>query len=170
MPKQKNIDTVATLSEKLARAKSLILTDYRGLTHKQAEELHKALKKVEAEYVVAKNSLLSIASNAGSHKVTPEDLIGPTGALLSYGDEIAPLKELYKTIKALTLPKVKFGFISGKRYDATEVETIAKLPTKEVLQAQVVGRLNGPIYGLVYDLNYNLQKLVYVLGQIRTSR
>lgn len=158
MPKQKNIDTVATLSEKLGKAKSVVLTDYQGLTHKQLEELHKALKKVEAEYMVVKNSLLKIAGGPESS--------GPTAALIAYGDEISPLKELYKTIKSLSLPKIKIGIISGKEYTPTEVETIAKLPSKEILQAQVVGRLNSPIFGLAYSLNYNLQKLVYVLKAV----
>lgn len=158
MPKPKNIAVVQSLKEKLPRARSVILTDYRGLTHKQLEELHKALKKVEAEYIVVKNSLLKIAGG-------PEST-GPTAVLVSYADEIAPLKELYKTIKNLTLPKVKFGFINGIVYDEADISRIARLPAKEVLQAQVVGRLNGPIYGLVYCLNYNLQKLVYVLKAV----
>lgn len=158
MPKPKNIAVVQSLKEKLSHARSVILTDYRGLTHKQMEELHKALKKIEAEYVVVKNSLLKIAGG-------PEST-GPTAILVSYADEIAPLKELYKTIKNLTLPKIKFGTIGGIAYDEVEIDRIAKLPPKEVLRAQLVSRLNGPIYGLAYSLNYNLQKLVYVLSKI----
>lgn len=167
MPKAKNIAVVAGLSKKLGRAKSLVLTDYRGLTHKQLEELHKALKKVEAEYVVVKNSLLRIASASTAYSLLPTDLIGPSAILLAYADEIAPLKELYKTIKTLSLPKIKFGFIDGIVYNEFEIERIAKLPAKEVLQSQVVSQLNSPIYSLVYSLNYNLQKLVYVLSQIK---
>ncbi len=159
MANAKNIAIASSLSEKLSKAKSVVLTNYRGLTHKQAEELHRNVKKVGGEFVVAKNSLLKIA---GGYQLT-----GPTGALLAYEDELAPLKELFKTVKSLSLPKVKFGFIGTKQYSDIEIETIAKLPSKEILRGQVVSRLSGPIYGLVYSLNYNLQKLVYVLGQIK---
>lgn len=159
MANQKNIDIVEALKEKFSRAKSVVLADYRGLTHKQAEELHRNVKKAGGEFVVAKNSLLRIA---GGYQAT-----GPTGALVAYEDELAPLKELFKTIKALGLPKVKSGTIGGVVYDEAEIGRIAKLPGQDVLRGQLVGQLNSPIYGFVYSLNYNLQKLVYVLGQIK---
>lgn len=169
MPKQKNIDTVATLSEKLGRAKSVVLTDYRGLTHKQSEELHKNVKKAGGEFLVAKNSLLRITSSTTNYELQTPDLVGPSAALLAYEDELAPLKELYKTIKNLSLPKIKFGFIGNKKYSDTEIDQIAKLPGKETLQSQLVSRLNSPIYSLVYSLSYNLQKLTYVLSQINKA-
>lgn len=159
MPKQQNIAIATSLKEKLSKAKSVILTDYRGLTHKQAEDLHRAVKSAGGEFIVAKNSLLKIA---GGYQLT-----GPTAALIAYEDELAPLKELAKTIKNLSLPKIKLGFIGGKEYSDTEIDRIAKLPAKEVLQAQLVNRLSSPLYGLAYSLNFNLQKLVSVLGQIK---
>ncbi len=167
MANQKNIDTATKLKEKLSRAKSLVVTDYRGLTHKQLEDLHRALRKIEAEYVVVKNSLLRIASSTTNYELRATDLIGPSAVLLSYQDEILPLRELAKSIKSLNLPKIKFGFIGNIRYSDSEIETISKLPGQDVLRAQVVSRLSFPVYGLVYSLNYNVQKLVYTLGQIK---
>lgn len=168
MASQRNIAIAASLKEKLSRAKSVVLADYHGLTHKQAEDLHKAVKKVGGEFVVVKNSLFSIASSSSHYPLaSPADLVGPTAALLAYEDELAPLKELFRVIKSLTLPKIKFGFIFGERYSGSEVETIAGLPSKEVLLGQSVSRLNSPLFGLSYSLNYNLQKLAYILGQMR---
>ena len=158
MASAKNIAIVASLKDKLSKAKSVVLTDYRGLTHKQSEELHRAVKKVGGEFVVAKNSLLRIS---GGYQAT-----GPTGALIAYEDELAPLKELFKTIKALGLPKIKSGTIGGVVYDEADVTRIAKLPNQDVLRGQLVGQLNSPIYGFVYSLNYNLQKLVLVLSKV----
>ncbi len=167
MANAKNVAIVALLKDKLAKAKSIVLTDYRGLTHKQAEELHRSVKKAGGEFIITKNSLLEIASQASNYNLEPRTLSGPTGAILAYDDELAPLKELFKTIKTLSLPKIKFGFISGKRYSDTEVETIAKLPSQDILRGQLVSRLSGPVYGLVYSLNYNIQKLVYVLEGVK---
>lgn len=166
MANSKNIAIATSLAEKFSKAISVVLADYRGLTHKQSEDLHRAVKKVGGEFVIAKNSLLQIASQSSHYNLEPKTLVGPTAALFAFEDELAPLKELFKIIKTLSLPKVKFGFISGKKYSDLEVEVIAKLPGQDILRGQVVGRLNGPIYGLVYSLNYNLQKLVYVLSKI----
>lgn len=167
MPKQKNITVATELKDKVNKAKSMVLVDYRGLTHKQAEELHHALAKVNGEFIVVKNSLLNIASKDTSFKMESADLSGPTATLLAYDDELAPLKELFKTIKVLNLPTVKFGYIGGNKYDSKQVEQVAKLPGLDVLRGQVVSRLSGPMYGLLYTLNGNLNKLVYVLSQIK---
>lgn len=167
MPKQKNIAIANSLKDKLSKAKSVVLTDYRGLTHKQSEELHRAVKIAGGEFVVAKNSLLRIASTSTDYELPTGELVGPSAALLAYEDELAPLKELAKTIKSLGLPKIKFGIISGQKYSETEVDAISKLPAKEVLQAQLVSRLSSPLYGLAYSLNYTLQKLVIVLEGVK---
>lgn len=166
MANQKNITIAAELKDKLAKAKAVIITDYRGLTHKQSEEFHRAVKAVDAEYVIVKNSLLAKASQETDYELPATDLIGPTAALLAYGDEISPLKELAKFIKATTLPKIKFGFIGKTRYADTDIDRFSKLPSKIELQGQVVSRLSSPLYGLAYSLNYNIQKFVYLLSQI----
>lgn len=166
MPKQKNIATVTALKDKVARARAVYLTDYRGLTHKQLENLHRLVKKVQGEFVVVKNSLLKI-SLSSAHSLVPSALTGPTAALFSYGDEITPLKELAKFMKSFSLPKIKLGLVGTNVYAEDEVIRLSKLPSKAELQAQVVSRLNGPIYGIAYVLNANIQKLVYMLGQIR---
>jgi large subunit ribosomal protein L10 len=150
MPNQRNIAAVASLKEKLEKAKSVILTDYRGLTHKQLEDLHKTLRKINAEYVVVKNSLLKIASEGTAAST------GPTAVLLAYGDELSPLKELFKFIKTYSLPKVKTGTIGQTVYAEAEIARIASLPSKEGLIAQ-----------LMFTLNANTQKLAYLLTQIK---
>ena len=150
MPKAKNIAVVASLKEKLARAKSLVLADYTGLTHKQAEELHKKVKSVGGEFLVVKNSLLKIASE------NKTDCKGPSAVLLSYDEDLSPLKELYKFIKTFSLPKVKFGTINNISYETEQLARLAVLPDRKTLYSQVLFALNG-----------NIQKLAYVLTQIR---
>jgi large subunit ribosomal protein L10 len=155
MPKEKNIQSVAKIKEKLSRAKSVVLTDYQGLTHKQLEQLHLALRNVGAEYLVVKNSLLKIAS---SSLQSPVSSVGPTAALFSFDDTLSPLKELFKFIKANALPKVKTGTIDGKTYEAAELAVLAALPSRNDLIGQ-----------LMFTLNANTQKLAYILTQIKKS-
>lgn len=167
MPKPKNISVANELKDKVAKAKSVVVTDYRGMTHKQSEDLHKSLRTVGGEYVVVKNSLWRIAAKDTGYKLESSELTGPSAILLAYEDELAPLKELTKFIKTTSLPKIKFGFIAGTRYDEKQVINVSKLPGKEVLQAMLVSRMSGPLYGLLYTLNGSMSKLVYVLSQIK---
>ena len=184
--KQKKIETVGVFEEKVKRAKALVFADYRGLTHIQLETLKKALRHVEAELVVTKNTLLKLALEKTKGSVilgtsearTPESdsgqarmtLEGPTATLFAYADYIAPLRELAKTIKLLKLPVVKFALLDGKMIDAQTVIRLSTLPSREVLIAQFVGGMKSPIYGLHRALNWNIQKLVMMLKAIETKK
>jgi len=156
MPKDKNIENVARIKEKLSKAKSLVLADYSGLTHKQLEELHKTLKKVGAEFLVVKNSLLKIASRGSDFNLEASIPAGPTGIFVNYGEDFAPLKELFKFIKNISLPKIKIGVINGMVCDDKQIAVLAAIPSRETLLTQ-----------LVYALNGNIQKFVYILGVIK---
>jgi large subunit ribosomal protein L10 len=157
---------VANLSEKVGKSKAIVLTNYQGLTHQQLESLKKALKQVDGEFVVTKNTLLKIALEA--HKITPESTVfdQPTGTLFSYGDPILPLKELSKRIKESKLPEVKVGILDGLTISASDVLKLATLPSKEILLSQLVGTLKSPIFSLHRALNWNTQKLVMTLGAV----
>jgi large subunit ribosomal protein L10 len=167
MPKSRNINSVLELKDKVAKAKSLVIADYRGMTHKQAEALHTEVKKSGGEFLVVKNSLLRIAAKDSAYAMEVSELTGTNGALFSYEDELAPLKDLFKLVKTTSLPKIKFGFVGGNRYDDKQIDALSKLPGKQQLQAMVVSRMSGPLYGLMYALNGNIQKLVYVLTKIK---
>lgn len=156
MANSKNIEIVGKLEEKLKGARLLVLADYRGLTHKQLEDLHRKLREVKAEFVVVKNSLLKIAASKTGHSLPPSQLTGPTAVLVSSADDFSGLKELYRFIKTTTFPKVKVSIFEGKEYDETETARIAALPNKEGLIAQ-----------LMYTLNANTQKVAYLLTQIK---
>lgn len=162
MQKQQKIEAVLELKEKLAKSKSLVLADYRGLTHQQLEQIKKGLKVVGAEFIVIKNTLLKKAADT-KYQIPDTDLEGPSATLFSYEDEIAPLSVLAKFIKSFGLPKIKIGFINDKAYDEKQVLQIAALPSREVLMATLAAGLKSPIYGLHYALQWNLRKLDLIL-------
>ncbi len=172
MPNQRKIDIVKNISDKLARAKSLVFTDYRGLTHKQLEGLKKALKKAEAEFLVIKNTLLTKAmfQSGFTNDLSPNtnhQIDGPTAVLFSYADEIAPLKILAKAIKSFSLPHIKLGFWANKELSVADVNRLITLPTKDALLGQLAAQMKSPLYGLHRALSWNTQKLVLVLSQIK---
>lgn len=170
MPSKRNIQTVSNLKDKLLRSKSIVLADYKGLNVGQTNELKSELKKSGAEFQVAKNTLLKIAFKEVKLVSPDEVLVGATAILFCYEDEIAPIKALYEFFKKNELPKIKVGFLGKDPLTAEQVKSLAQLPDKLTLQAQVINRLKSPISGFVYVLKANLSKLVYVLEAIRKNK
>lgn len=168
--RQKKETIVGELSEKLQRAKALIFTNYQGLTHKQIEKLKKSAKALNADYIIAKNTLLLKSLQGSKIKLEEKDLEGPTAAMFVYGDLIEPLKNLGKTIRQLGLPTIKFGILDKKLVEADQLLKLATLPSREVLLAQFVSGLKSPITNFVYSLNWNLKKLILTLKAIEQKK
>ena len=168
--RKKKEGIITELSQKVDKAKSIVFTNYQGLTHQQIERVKKTAKKLEAEYVTTKNTLLQRALESKKLKIENEDLKEPTATLFIYNDIVAPLKELAAIIKELKLPKIKFGILEGKIITEKEVNKIATLPPLPILQAQLLGQMKAPISGLHRALNWNIQKLVLTLDAIKTKK
>lgn len=165
--------TVKELKEKLTRAKAVFLSDYRGLTHQQLESLRVNLKKVQGEFVVAKNTLFSLAFAEifkDKFESIKEHLKNPTATLLAYGDEINVIKVFANFIKTHQLPKIKIGLFSGEITNEAQFNKLATLPTREVLLGTLVARLKSPLYGLHYALSWNLNRFVTVISNIKSKK
>jgi large subunit ribosomal protein L10 len=169
--RQKKIVIVAGLNEKISRSTAIIFTNFEKVTHKQLETLKRAIKPMDAEYVVAKNSLVLRALEENKIKLEGENLLdGPTGTLLLYGDVVGPLKQLAKTIKELGLLNVKLGIMENKFLTGEQVLKISTLPSREVLLSQIAAGLLSPISGLHRALNWNLQKFVMTLAAVAKAK
>lgn len=166
----KKEETVKKLEEKMASSKSIILADYQGLNVTAFQDVKNQLEKDEAELTVAKNTLLSIAAKKAGFDIPSEALKGSTAILFAYGDGITPIKDMGRLEKQYEKPTPKVGFLGKELLSVEKIRQLAALPSKEELQAQVVGYLNSPIYGLVGVLNANLRNLVFAIEQIRMQK
>lgn len=169
MATQKKIDTVTTLTEKISRAKSIVLADYRGLKHKQLEELRKALKKTDAQFSVTKNRLFAKALGNKAKSIEGY-LKESTAALFAYADEVAPLKELLKFFKTVGAGKTKGGLLGTHVLSDEEVRKLSSLAPRPVLLGKLVAQLNAPIQGLHYALTWNIHRLVWGLNGIKGKK
>lgn len=169
MATQKKIDTVTNLTDKLSKANAFVLVDYRGLKHKQLEELRKLLKKTNAEFTVSKNRLLLRALGDKSEKVVGY-LQDTTAVLFEYEDEVAPVRELLKFFKTAGFGKVKAGVIGKNVISESDITRLASLPGREALLGQLAGQLNAPIQGLHNALTWNVKKLVYALDAVKSKK
>ena len=164
--KQQKIDTAALLFEKLSRAKSVVLTDYKGLTMKQLSDLRNKLADVQGEFTITKNTILEHALPPSIVHLPPSSLEGPTATLLAYDDQITPIKLLVKALKDAGIGKIKAGFLGTELLDEVKINQLASLPTKNELQGKIIGVLAAPLQGMIGVLNGNLKNLVYALDQI----
>lgn len=163
--------TVTTYTDKLQRAKSVVLTDYQGLTMSQLSDLRNKLSDTDAEFTITKNTLLDLSLKQADLPETPAEAItGPTATLFSYGDEVSAIKVLVKALKDAQIGKIKGGFLGSQFFDSFTITKLSTLPGKQELRAQVVGTIAAPLSGMVNVLQANLRNFVYALDQIRQQR
>ncbi|HEY6538958.1 MAG TPA: 50S ribosomal protein L10 [Candidatus Dormibacteraeota bacterium] len=141
---------VADLAEKLGRMRSAVLSDYRGLSVVQLEELRASLREAGVDYLVLKNTLARRAGGeAGLSELDPQ-LVGPTAIAISYEDISAPARLLIEYARANRRPDmVRGGIAEGQILNPSEVRQLADLPPRDVLIAQLLGVLEAPVAQLV---------------------
>ncbi|HVE80580.1 MAG TPA: 50S ribosomal protein L10 [Candidatus Dormibacteraeota bacterium] len=168
--KQQNVEQ---LKQDLSQLKLAVLTDYRGLSVAEINELRDTLREEGISYRVTKNTLLRIAvkdTPAMAH-IDPSSFTGPMALAVSADDEIAPARVVFQYAaqhKALDI----VGAITadGKLLSAEEVKALATLPTKEELLAKLVGTFTAPMSGLVGVMGGNVRGIVTVLDAIKNSK
>jgi large subunit ribosomal protein L10 len=160
----KKIKIVENLQEKFSRCNIGILTDYRGLKTAELNELRRKLREANVEYKVVKNSLALIAAkNAGMEPVVVS-LEGPMAVAFGYGDETQAVKVLADYIRTTkSILSIKGGFLADRILSTEDLETLAKLPARDVLISKVIGGMKSPVYGLVNVLAGPIRGIMGVL-------
>ena len=170
MPTQKKEETIARLRERIAAAKNLFLTDMRGLTVGEMQTLRRELRKESSSYAVVKNTLFEKALEGDRRAMLASVLAGPTGVAFVDDDPIGAAKALTRFATESKKLQIKAAIIDGRLYEPAEVASLARLPRRPELLGNLVGALKSPMYGLVYVLAGNSQKLVRLLDAIRAKK
>ncbi len=162
MPSAKVLDikkqAVADMVEKLKKAQSGILVDYRGLTVSEDTDLRNKLREAGVEYKVVKNTLTRFAANEVGFEELDPVLNGPTSLALSYEDPVAPAKIIAEFAKGNEKLEIKSGFLDGKVISLDEIKQLASTPSKDVLLAKLLGSLNSPVSSLARVLQAIVDK------------
>ncbi|MGI6109731.1 MAG: 50S ribosomal protein L10 [Eubacteriaceae bacterium] len=161
---------VSEIAEKLKNSPSTIVVDYRGLNVDEVTNLRKQARDAGVEYKVYKNTMVRRALEQAGIEGMEEYFTGPTAVAFAAEDAVTPAKILNDFTKDHKNLEIKAGLVDGKVVDTAGVVQLAKLPSKEVLIAQVLGGLNAPITGFVGVLNANLRGLAVALGQIAEQK
>jgi large subunit ribosomal protein L10 len=164
MPTKKKIEMVESLQEVFTKCSVGILTDYRGLSTAELTNLRRRLRDAGIDYRVVKNSLAQFAAKQAGMEELASSFEGPVAVALGYDEITAAAKTLDDYIRTTkSILSIKGGFMEDRVLSASEVETLAKLPSREVLISQVMAGIQSPITGLVNVLAGPIRGLMGVL-------
>lgn len=161
---EKKGELVSEYVEKLRRTQAVIVAEYRGLTVKQLQDLRRELRSSDSELVVAKNTLIAKAMNEVGMPAPELLLKGPVAYAFCFKEVAAPAKALNKFARDSKVLVVKGGVMGRSIFDASGVQQLADLPSREQLLGQVVGVLQAPLAGLVNVLAGTTRGLMNVLN------
>jgi large subunit ribosomal protein L10 len=168
MPRPDKVEQVELLTEKLRSARVAVLTDYRGLTVGQLQDLRGRLRAQDVEYRVVKNTLARRAAVEAGHPDFQSQLKGPVAIAFGGEDIGAPARLLAEFIRQTRLRlDIVGGLVEGRVMGPEQVRQVADLPPREVLVAQLLGTLQSPIAQLVGTIQAPVQQLVGLLEAYR---
>ena len=159
------IDEVAV---QISESEAVYAVDYRGISVPQAAELRTKLRDADASFRVVKNTLGERAADKAGAEALKELLDGPTAMTFVRGDAAAAAKALrdFRRSTGGTLLEFKGGWMNGSPLTSEEIDSIAQLPAREVLEARLVGMVAAPLTGVVTALNNLIAGFARQLQQI----
>jgi large subunit ribosomal protein L10 len=166
MNREEKSAAIKEIAAQIEGAEAIFAVDYRGISVSQAAELRTKLREADASFRVVKNRLTKIAADQVGEERLPELLIGPTALTFVRGDTAQAAKAITTFNKEHDVLTYKGGFMEGTSLDEDAFKSIARLPARDVLNAQFAGIVASPLTGLVRGLGSLIQGLALQLGQI----
>lgn len=162
------------LKDSFSKAKASFFADYKGLTSNQMNDLRKKLRANNVEVAVAKNNLARIAVKEAKLGEKCEKMMdtvaGPTLIAFAYGDEAAAAKTIVKFAEDNEVFNLKESILGTQTMGADQIKELAKLPSREVLLAKMLGSLNAPASNFVGVLAAIPRSLLNVLTAIEQKK
>jgi large subunit ribosomal protein L10 len=159
---------VAEIAESFGDAAGAVLTEYRGLTVKQLQDLRRSLGE-NANYAVVKNTLAKIAAKEAGIEGFDELLTGPTAIAFIKGDVVEAAKGLRDFAKANPTLVIKGGVLDGKALEPAEIAKLADLESREVLLGKLAGAMLASLSQAVYLLNAPLAQAARLAGALQAK-
>jgi len=164
MPTEKKVQIVESLQETFSRCSIGILTDYRGLKTSELTDIRRRLREQGIEYRVVKNSLAQFAARKVGMDELAASFEGPVAIVFGYGEILDAARALAGYIRTTkSALSIKGGFLEDRLLSASDVDTLANLPSREVLISQVMAGIQSPIAGLVNVLSAPIRGVMGVL-------
>jgi large subunit ribosomal protein L10 len=166
MNREQKAAVVEELSEQIRSAEAIFAVDYRGISVADAADVRNRLRDAGTRFRVVKNSLTERASDQAGAEALKSMLEGPTALAFVSGDAALAAKALSDAGRAFGALGFKGGLMQGNALTAEQIQSIARLPAREVLHGQLVGTIAAPLSGLVRTLNALISGLAIQLQQV----
>jgi large subunit ribosomal protein L10 len=166
MNREEKSATIQEIAAQIEASEAIFAVDYRGISVPQAAELRSKLREADASFRIVKNRLTKLAAEKAGEDRLAGLLQGPTALTFVRGDTAQAAKAITIFSKEHDVLSYKGGFMDTTSLDEDAFKSIAKLPTREVLNGQLAGVVASPLTGLVRGLGSMIQGLALQLGQI----
>ena len=151
---ERKAEQVSSVAAKIKKAQSIVVFDYRGISVAEDTELRAEMRKAGVEYAVIKNHIMERACEANGIDAKEAMILkGPSAFAFGYDDVAAPARILKAFVKKAKKCELKGGFVEKSILNATQVEAIADLPSREVMIARMLGSMMSPISKFAIALN-----------------
>ena len=171
MPTEAKQAVVAELREQLAGSRTLIVSEYRGLTVREIGEIRRSLRKQDVSYRVVKNRLMKIAAADSVRSALDELLVGPTA--IAFGqDEAATAKAVVDTLRPYKQVRITGALLGDRAIDAANVSKLATLPSRDALLSQAIGAITASLAQTAGLMDAKLREtaaLVQAFGEQRAA-
>ena len=154
---------IEDLKNAFSQSKTIVMTDPHGLKMDEMNKIRDTLSEKGIQYQVAKKNLVKLAEKDAGYKFDPTTYEGSTGLVFGYEDEIEPIKLIHQLSKQFENLKIRGGIFEKKFIDLATFSTLAAIPSREILYAQLVGSIASPMSGIVNVMTGNIRNLVNVL-------
>lgn len=165
-------EAVAQIREMVEKSQSMVMVSTTGVTVAEVTALRNKFREAGVEYKVLKNTLVRRALDDLDIRSLDHLLEGPSAFAFGVKDPVAPAKIISDYIAESKSNKItiKAGLVNGEYLDVEGVQALAKLPSREVLLAKMMGSLNAPATNLVGVLSATLRSLVYAVDAVRKQK
>jgi len=168
--KEQKVEVIKKTQSSIKDSKIVIFTDYSSMTVEEMANLRKKLLESGDKYQVIKNALIDIAAQKENYKSEIKKSKKQTAVVFGASDEVMPAKILVEFIKEIQKPEILGGLYQGEVISKEDVEKIASIPSREELQAKLVGTIAGPMSGFVNVMAGNIRGLISVINQYKDKK
>ncbi|MBM4463443.1 MAG: 50S ribosomal protein L10 [Chloroflexi bacterium] len=164
MIRRKKEQIVEKIEEWLTHCQLAIVTDYRGMTVSEINQLRRLLTASGVQFRVVKNNLAGIAAERVGKEELKKLLTGPSAIAFSYGEVSEPAKILSDHIRSVKVPlRIRGGLLNNRLLDPSEIVALSLLPSRQVLAGRLVSQMQTPISSLLTVLSANLTGIIRTL-------
>jgi large subunit ribosomal protein L10 len=161
--KEKKQEIIAGYVDKMSSSQAIILTDYRGLTVARLTDLRQRLREDSGVFQIVKNTLFKLALDRAEIPIPEEMFDGTVAAAYCLAEVPSVAKTLTGFAKETDFLKVRGAILGDSILDAAAVQDLADLPPREILLAQLLGAVQGPMSSMASTINAPMRELVQVL-------